>query len=593
MSDRKARPALLPIAKKLFRTVGPLYLLILLSIGVIAVHSAADKGRLLPVKELLDSLQKTDQGQNTFDPKQFRYAGEILILMTLAAAVLKFLKEWIAAFVQLKIVHNFRILLAQKLLTLPLRFFHKHKSGDILSRLNNDVVAMEGATKFYFEDLWVYTTEIVVCLVIAFYTSWQLAAGALLLVPLIAVPMRIVGRKVWRSRRRSFEYLGEVSDSLVQIYGGIKTIKAYGTETVEMRTYESRSQGFLRKAMSSIRARAVAESLVEVIVAIVIGGILLFLDRFFIDLGLTAGQMVTFVGALAFMMTPIRNLTRSYNRCMEAVGAVTRVYEILDEPPETADRGGAEDPGAIQSVRYENVTFAYDGEPVLRDVSFEARAGEIVAIVGRSGSGKTTLVDLLMKFYEPQSGSIVVDGKDIRTLKRAGLLKRISLCTQEPFLFNSSIEENVRYGSPDVTSEQVKVACRLANLTGMIENAPEGIKTVVGERGSMVSGGERQRIALARALVRRPSILVLDEPTSQLDAESERLVQQAVENVTRRDAQKRITFVIAHRLSTVQNADMILVLEEGRLVERGNHNELLSKKGLYSTLFKTQFQLVG
>jgi subfamily B ATP-binding cassette protein MsbA len=571
------RPKLIPTAVRLFRIIRPVFPFLMLSFLVILLHSVSDKGRLVPVKELLDN----------FNPEGFRRAGEILIVLSLAAAVLKFFKEWVGAFVQLRIVHNFRILLAEKLLTLPLRFYHHHKSGDVLSRLNNDVVATEGATKFFYEDVWVYSSEIVVALAIAFWANWQLAAGALLLIPLVAIPLRLVGRKVWKTRRRSFEYLGEVSDSLVQIYGGIKTIKAYGTEQVEMRNYEERNRGFLRKALSSIRARAVAESLVEVIVAIVIGGILLFLDRFFVDLELTPGGMVMFVGALAFMMTPLRNFTRSYNRCIESLAALSRLFEILDEGPEPPDRGDAEDPGEVRTVRYDDVTFAYDVEPVLRAVSLEARAGEIIAIVGGSGAGKSTLVDLLMKFYEPQSGAILVDGRDIRNYKRAGLLRRIALCTQDPFLFNSSVEANIRYGNPAATAEQVAEARRLANL---MELDPA---TQVGERGVNVSGGERQRIALARALVRRPSILILDEPTSQLDATSERLVQQAIENVTRLDTQKRITFVIAHRLSTVQNADRILVLDKGRLVEQGSHTELLARGGIYSTLFRTQFQLVG
>jgi ABC-type multidrug transport system fused ATPase/permease subunit len=338
--------------------------------------------------------------------------------------------------------------------------------------------------------------------------------------------------------------------------------------------------------MKVVENRALARTFIEALnsaigVAVVLVGILLVLDNW----GLSLGSLLSFAFAMQATYRPVKDLTKAWTQLQDAMPAADRFFELLDAPGEASDPPGAVPfQGVREGVRFENVSFSYGREPVLRDVSLDVGAGETLAIVGRTGAGKTTLVDLLLRFFEPERGQIRVDGVDLRSIERRSLLDRVAVVSQEPFLFSGTIRDNIRYGAPAASDAEVEAAAEAAHVSEFVEGLPDGWDTDVGDAGLRLSGGQRQRVTIARALVRDPAILVFDEATSSLDAKSERSVQQAIDALQR----GRTTFVIAHRLSTVRHADKIVLLEQGRVAAVGSHAELLERSPLYRELVSLQ-----
>jgi ABC-type multidrug transport system fused ATPase/permease subunit len=371
-----------------------------------------------------------------------------------------------------------------------------------------------------------------------------------------------------------------------QMFAGIRIVKAFRREDYELRRFRQRTREYCETAIKVVKDRTASKSLMELVnditipVVILLGGVLVIRNTW----GLTVGSLGAFIALVTQMYMPAKTLAAGYNTLQDAIPSVDRVFEILDTRPEIQDRPTARELGPVRdAVRFEGVTFGYlEGVPVLRDVSFEARAGEVTAIVGPTTAGKSTLVDLIARFYDPHQGRVTVDGTDLRDLRLASLLDKIAVVTQDPFLFNDTIKENIRYGRLDATDAEVEAAARSAKIHEDILAMPEGYDTNVGERGAKLSGGQRQRVTIARAVLKNPEILILDEATSALDATTERRLQEALEQLE----QGRTTFVIAHRLSTVQHAHKILVLFEGRLVEEGRHDALVARGGLYASLVK-------
>ncbi|MEE9607700.1 MAG: ABC transporter ATP-binding protein [Myxococcota bacterium] len=474
-----------------------------------------------------------------------------------------------------------------RLLALPLRFHHDHRRGDLLSRTLRDASSAHGALGLLFADFAPAVLTVGLGVALLFAISWQLALVALWLGPLLFTVVALFGTRIRRSARRRQEKYADVTQRLVEILSGIKVIKAFRAEPLEEAAFRRETRRLFRRTMSAVRQRVFARSLVEMLnnaVAIgllILGSLLLLRGRW----GLTLGDLAAFAAVLATTYKPVKDLAKASVGLLDAQPAAERLFELLDSPAEIED---APDAVAIErvatGVRLRDVSFSYGREPVLRHVSFEVKAGQVVAIVGPTGSGKTTLTDLLLRFYDPVSGAIEIDGVDLRRIQRGSLRRQIAVVTQEPFLFDGTIRENIQYGRPEATEAETLAAAQAAHVDEFALRLPAGYDTQVGAGGARLSGGQRQRVAIARALLVDPAILIFDEATSALDSKSERYVQDAIEALLG----GRTVFVIAHRLSTIRRADRIVVLENGVVTQLGTHAELVREGGLYRELLDLQ-----
>lgn len=477
--------------------------------------------------------------------------------------------------------------LCGKLLALPLRFHHRTTRGDTLSRVMNDATRAHQSLDLLFSDVVQSVLALAVGAVVLLSISWQLTVTTVLVAPVVAGVIALFGNRIRRTAKRRQESQGEVTKRLVQILNGIKVIKAFRAQDAEEASFRDQNLRYFRRSMKVVKNRALSRSVVEGLnnaigVAVILLGALAVANGLW---GLSLGALAAFVGVMQTTYRPVKDLTKGWTQLMEALPSAERFFELLDTESETEDAPDAvQVQGVTRGIRISKVSFSYGREPVLRDISLDVRAGEVVAIVGATGSGKTTLADLLLRLYDPDAGAIEVDGVDLRRIARRSWLDQVAVVTQEPFLFTGTIRENIRYGRPDASEEEVLAAARAAHVDEFASVLPDGYDTDVGEAGVRLSGGQRQRITIARAILRNPAVLVFDEATSSLDARSERLVQEAIESLLR----GRTVFIIAHRLSTVRHADKIVVIEEGAVSDVGSHEELMARGGLYRELMSIQ-----
>jgi ATP-binding cassette, subfamily B, bacterial MsbA len=522
------------------------------------------------------------------DRWDLRIIAGLAILTSVLMFVFGWLKDFFTNWLTNRIVADLRNRVAEHLPYLPLRYHYDRKSGDLVSRVTNDVALTENAANFYFDDMIVQPITILCALALIVWNNPFLALVAVGFFAVYAVLLGRVGRAMRKSRKRSLESLGDMTGTMLQTFGGIKVVKAFNMESAQAKEFAGHNESFFRNFMKAIRRKALGENLSQLLAGLMVAMFLVGGFKLLQENRITAGEMAVLGMAVAIINSAVKETSKSYNRLVESSAGCERVFELLDQPRETEHDQGADLPASGGGVEYRGVSFGYDAVPVLRDVSFQASPGEVIAIVGRTGAGKTTLLDLLCRFYDPTQGSVIVNGVDLRGVRRSSLLAHIAVVTQEPFLFNTTLGENIRHGRPGASREDVEAAAKAAHIHDFIAGLAKGYDTGAGERGTKLSGGQRQRVTLARAILRNPAILILDEATSSLDAESEKAVQAALDNLIR--AKGRITFVIAHRLSTVKNADRILVIDEGRIREQGSHDDLIARAGVYATLYATQFQ---
>lgn len=507
-----------------------------------------------------------------------------LCLMILAAGrgVGQFLSEYFMQWVGNKVVMDMRIATFAHLQDLSMRFFSKTKTGELISRTVNDSMMIERAVSVVLGDL---VKEPFVLLGAVGYLFWldpKLAFASLVLFPICIVPIAIFGRRVRRYAKHGQERLAALVSIMQEALMGARIVKAFGMESYEVARFAEQCQLFFNRTMRVARDKAIIEPLIVFISAVGLA-LVLFYTRW---VHMPVEDLLTFAAAMVLMYEPVKKLSKIHLHIQQTSASADRIFEILDTPVAIKDTTGALDlRDRIESLRFDNVQFAYDVQPVLSDIAFTVAAGERVAIVGGSGAGKTTLVNLIPRFYDVTGGGLFINGTDIRRFTLKSLRQQIGMVTQETILFNDTVTANIAYGHVDASRAAIEQAARRAHAHEFILEMPEGYDTIIGERGVRLSGGQCQRLAIARAILRNPPILILDEATSALDTESERLVQAALDDLM----EGRTVFAIAHRLSTVINCDRIIVLDEGRLVESGKHQELLDRNGMYRRLYDLQF----
>ena len=518
-----------------------------------------------------------------------------VVVVLLIALVLKNAAGYASAYwsvaIQEGVVRDLRIRLFRHLQTLPLGYFQRTKGGQLLSRLINDADQVKTAVSAALASLLQNAAVIIVYIVILFGLSARLTLLALLLAPVLVLVIRPL---ITRLRRRSRELVaerGELTSHVGEMVASVKLVRAYVAEAYEAARFRQLAERYRKRVLRAQRFSSLTSPVSEVFGGVVIVLLLVVGIRLAMGgvTGLRPEVLITFLAVALRLMSPVKSVANFPALMAGAVASADRVFEVLDLPSDEGDRPGESEARFRERITYRGVSFAYDGgsgAEVLLDVDLEVRRGQVVAIVGPSGGGKSTLVDLLPRFYEPTRGEILMDGVAITRFTRRSLRALMGIVAQETVLLNDTVFANIAYGRADFSLDQVRAAARAANADDFIAALPDGYQTVLGERGTRLSGGQRQRIAIARALLRDPPILILDEATSALDTESERLVQEAIDRLMRH----RTVLVIAHRLATVRHADFIVVLSEGRIVERGPHDALHAAGGVYRRLFDLQFR---
>ena len=525
-----------------------------------------------------------------FNPESQVMLPLALLGITILKAFCSYGQSYLMGYVGQWLIADVRQQLFIQIVRLPIRFHDANTSGRLMARVISDVNEMANAIPSVLKDMFQQGLTFIVLIGVAFYRSWELASVVLVVLPLSAYVLIRVGKRIRKFSTRGQESIGSMASVLKEAFAGIKIVKAYGQEEKEGERFSLMNKAFRRVQVKSSQASAISSPMLEVIGACGVAFIIWYGGGLVIAGNMKFGEFSSFLTALFMAYAPVRKMSGANASIQRALAGGKRVFSVLDLDSELSkDEGKHMLPPIKRRLDFSNVSFSYEGakEPSLDGINLSIRVGEVVALVGASGSGKTTLVSLVPRFYRPTEGQVLIDGMDIRLADRSSLRRQIGIVSQETVLFDDLIRNNIAYGRPDATEEQIIEAARAAYAWEFIERLPNGLDTFIGENGLRLSGGQRQRLSIARAILRDPPILILDEATSALDSESEKLVQQALANLMK----DRTTLVIAHRLSTVQHADRLVVMQRGRIEEIGTHAELLQKGGLYTRLYQTQFQL--
>ena len=515
-----------------------------------------------------------------------------ITLFTLRA-LLMYCQQFLMREVSQRVVRDMRNLLYEKLLNLSMDFYSHSRTGTLVSRITYDTTIIQDAVSEGLTDLiwqssqFIFSLGMVICIAVFFQINVMFIFIALVVTPLIVVPLVQIGKRLRQISKKSQESMAGINNILYESVSGIRIIKAFCMENYEKQKFKEQNSYFKNMVMKSNKRILAVSPLTELVTMISAMVILWLGGQQVISGAMTMGTLTVFSLSVLSLSRPINRLSRVHNVNQQALAAASRIFEMLDEEVAIEEKPGAKKiPSVKNDIVFSDVSFKYTDTEVLSNISFKAKAGDVMAFVGPSGAGKTTLISLIARFYDPNEGSVKIDGADIRDVELQSLRNQIGIVTQETVLFNDTVSANIAYGNKDIDINKVMESAKTANAHDFIMKMPQQYNTVIGERGFKLSGGERQRLAIARAVFKNPPILIFDEATSQLDSKSEKLVQEAIDRLM----EGRTVFVIAHRLSTIKHADTIVVMENGKIIDMGSHDELLARGGLYKKLYTMQFE---
>ncbi|HAQ55412.1 MAG TPA: lipid A export permease/ATP-binding protein MsbA [Anaerovibrio sp.] len=511
----------------------------------------------------------------------------ILVVMFIRG-VFYYGQSYLVSYVGEKVIIDVRSILFRKFQKMPLSYYDKQQTGTVMSYITNDVSAMQSAIVNNLIEMVTEASILVGSLVMMVYLDWRLSLLTLMTIPLVGYAMKIFGRKLKSSGSLIQERMADITSMLQESIAAIRVVKSFVREAYEIKRFDHQNVLNFQAAMKNVKLMSLLTPTVEFLAAVAVTFIVWFGGYEVVNGTITAGELVAFLTYAVNLANPVKRLSRVYGAIQKAMAAAERVFGVMDMDEQIKDGPDSKVLPKIEGkVVFDNVTFSYkEGQAALSNVSLTAEPGQMIALVGPSGSGKSTIANLIPRFYDIDSGSISIDGYDVREVTTDSLREQIGLVPQETMLFSTTVMENIRYGRLDATDEEIIEASKAANADEFIQELPDGYNTKIGERGLNLSGGQRQRLAIARAILKNPRVLILDEATSALDTESEKIVQDALDKLM----VGRTSFVIAHRLSTIFNADQIFVVENGHVIEHGTHEELLAKDGLYSNLYNIQFR---